>query len=353
MSGKSDKQAVSTGTECGSGGAVHSVSGETTAGAAKLSIVNCQLSIGVVGAGNVAWHLAPALARAGWEVAFVASRSLAHARSLSERVSQVTGHGSQVTKQIGCRAYSLADLASHASKENTCHLSPVTCHLNTPQNARDSKPEIILISVSDNAVADVAAQVVPLFPHALFVHTAGSVGLDVFDGALALAKEKNTCHLSPVTCHLRASVLYPLQTFSKAAEVDVSQVPFFVEANSADDLALITSIASSIGGSTQELSSERRRRLHLASVLACNFVNSLYAEAADIARSIGVGFDALLPLIDETARKVHRLAPRDAQTGPAARGDTKTIGKHLAMLEDDELRALYALLSKRIMQRKK
>ena len=25
----------------------------------------------------------------------------------------------------------------------------------------------------------------------------------------------------------------------------------------------------------------------------------------------------MLPLIDETARKVHELAPRDAQTGPA------------------------------------
>ena len=42
----------------------------------------------------------------------------------------------------------------------------------------------------------------------------------------------------------------------------------------------------------------------------------MYALAADLLEKYNLPFDVMLPLIDETARKVHELAPRDAQTGP-------------------------------------
>lgn len=55
----------------------------------------------------------------------------------------------------------------------------------------------------------------------------------------------------------------------------------------------------------------------------------------------------MLPLIDETARKVHELAPRDAQTGPAVRYDENVMNNHLAMLVDSPaLQEIYKLMSK-------
>ena len=60
-------------------------------------------------------------------------------------------------------------------------------------------------------------------------------------------------------------------------------------------------------------------------------------------------FDAMLPLIDETARKVHELEPKQAQTGPAVRYDENVINKHLEMLADEpEMRELYQLVSENI-----
>ena len=58
---------------------------------------------------------------------------------------------------------------------------------------------------------------------------------------------------------------------------------------------------------------------------------------------------ALLPLIDETARKVHRLSPQEAQTGPAIRYDEKVIRSHINLLEHrPRLQEIYELLSKSI-----
>jgi predicted short-subunit dehydrogenase-like oxidoreductase (DUF2520 family) len=65
----------------------------------------------------------------------------------------------------------------------------------------------------------------------------------------------------------------------------------------------------------------------------------------------GLPFDAMLPLIDETARKVHGLHPKVAQTGPAVRGDENVMGKHLEMLEDEpEIKEIYRLISDSIQK---
>jgi hypothetical protein len=54
----------------------------------------------------------------------------------------------------------------------------------------------------------------------------------------------------------------------------------------------------------------------------------------------------MLPLIDETARKVHELHPHDAQTGPAVRYDENVIRMQSALLAaDPELQQIYELLS--------
>ena len=75
----------------------------------------------------------------------------------------------------------------------------------------------------------------------------------------------------------------------------------------------------------------------------------MYALAAELLEKYHLPFDVMLPLIDETARKVHELPPCDAQTGPAVRYDENVINKHLSMLADSQaLQEIYKLMSKSI-----
>jgi len=60
----------------------------------------------------------------------------------------------------------------------------------------------------------------------------------------------------------------------------------------------------------------------------------------------------MLPLIDETARKVHELHPLDAQTGPAVRYDQNVIGMQAQLLADTPLlQEVYRLLSRSIHEK--
>ena len=178
-----------------------------------------------------------------------------------------------------------------------------------PQDA-----DIYIIAVSDRCIPQVG----------LVVHTAGSVPMDVLP-------------------QRRRGVLYPLQTLSRARQIDFARVPLFIESDS--DLPLLREVASSVSGSVRVLDSARRRSIHLAAVFCSNFTNAMYSMAYRLLRREGIPFEALLPLIDETAAKVHDLVPHEAQTGPAVRWDTEVMDAQRALLPDEEMRQVYTLLS--------
>ncbi len=167
------------------------------------------------------------------------------------------------------------------------------------------------------------------------VHTSGSLPLSVL-AAYAPAY----------------GVLYPLQTFSKTRTVDVARVPIFLEASDEKTLDMLTRLAGQLSRTVHVLSSDDRAELHLAAVFACNFVNHLYGLAGDILNRKQLPFEYLLPLIDETAAKVHEMDPDAAQTGPAVRYDNQIIGKHLGRLaENPELAQIYRILTDSIFNR--
>ena len=68
-----------------------------------------------------------------------------------------------------------------------------------------------------------------------------------------------------------------MQTFSKQREVNFEEVPFFLEANSPENLSLLQEITGSLSPKVYEASSEQRKYLHIAAVFACNFSNHMYA----------------------------------------------------------------------------
>ena len=185
--------------------------------------------------------------------------------------------------------------------------------------------DAFIVAVKDSALEDVIRRATKGREQQLFLHTAGSMPMSLFEG-----------HTS------RYGVFYPMQTFSKERLVDFAEIPVFIEG--ADPA--IRPLAGSISRRVYELSTEARKYLHLSAVFACNFVNHCYALSAELLEQHGLPFDVMLPLIDETARKVHELHPHDAQTGPAVRYDENVIRMQSALLADNpELQQIYELLS--------
>ena len=248
------------------------------------------MRIVILGAGRVATHMAKALHKNGHKIDAVWSRTIESAQRLARVVDS----------------------------------SPVNDISVLPTDA-----DAYIIAVKDSALQEVIAKVTKGREGSLFLHTAGSMPLSVFEGYA-----KN------------GGVFYPMQTFSMEREVDFRAIPLFIEG--AD--ARIRQLAESISEHVYELSSDDRKYLHLAAVFACNFANHCYTLAAEVLEKKGLPFDVMLPLVDETARKVHELHPKEAQTGPAIRGDKNVMAAQAALL-DSRMQAIYNLMSESIQEK--
>jgi predicted short-subunit dehydrogenase-like oxidoreductase (DUF2520 family) len=195
--------------------------------------------------------------------------------------------------------------------------------------------DIYLISVSDFAICSLLQEI--NFNNKLIAHTSGSISMD------DLKKYSNNY-----------GVFYPLQTFSKYREVNFSNVPFCIEGNTLSNEQILVDLASIISKDVRIINSEQRKQLHLSAVFASNFVNHMYAIAAEIANQKDLPFEILLPLITETASKIQNMTPTEAQTGPTVRNDKNTINEHLNMLNyNPKLKKLYSLLSENIYEYQK
>lgn len=199
-----------------------------------------------------------------------------------------------------------------------------------------AEADLYIISVSDRAVGEVASRL-PMRTDAIVVHTAGSVEMDVL-GERA------------------RGVFYPFQTFTAGRRVDFQQVPLFVEGCDEPTTVELERVAHLLSHRVYRATSQRRREIHLTGVLACNFVNALYAMAADrLSEREGLPFDILRPLIEQTARKaVEADHPREVQTGPAVRGDKAVTARHCEMLAGDSREEeIYKLLTEYIWETSK
>ena len=211
----------------------------------------------------------------------------------------------------------------------------IACQMVSSRQGLDQLPQanVYIYAVKDEALAAVVAQVKGK-EKAMHLHTSGSMPISVFGADKP-----------------HAGIFYPFQTFSKARVIeDFSTVPVFFEARGIDDISAVYSLALSITNHVYETTQHDRERLHVAGVYACNFTNLMYTMASELLQNTHIPFSALLPLIDETATKIHALRPSDAQTGPARRGDENVMTHHLDLL-DEEKRQLYRLLSDAIRKR--
>lgn len=251
------------------------------------------MKIVILGSGNVATHLTLALSRQH-NILTVYSRNRDNAEQLANKIK---------TK------------ATNSIKE-----IPATA-------------DIYIIAVNDDAIGTVVDDLPQL--NGIVAHTAGSIPIE------ALNKFSNH------------GVFYPFQTFSKDKDIDLSNVPILIEGNNAETFQKLNDLAVSVTNKIYNVNSAQRLTLHISAVFACNFVNYFYHIAETLLKEADLPFELLLPLIDETAQKVHITSPLNAQTGPAIRNDRNTIQKHLKVLQNagaNDLADIYSKHSKEISE---
>ncbi|WP_366140147.1 Rossmann-like and DUF2520 domain-containing protein [uncultured Tenacibaculum sp.] len=252
----------------------------------KIYIFAIMIRVCILGGGNVAIHLAKAFLKAS-----NVELTQIYARSIEQVID--FKHQTSITNSL--------DLLNEA--------------------------DVYIIAVSDDAIGKVSSELTT--NNQLVVHTSGSAPLD-------LLKK-----------HSRFGVFYPLQSFSKEKEVDFSTIPFCLETSNEEDFPILEQLASAIGKKIYAINSEQRKRLHVAAVFVNNFTNHMYKIGSDICTEYKVPFEVLLPLIQETSKKIIELSPEKAQTGPAKRKDQDTIQNHLELLNTEQ-QEIYKLITKSI-----
>lgn len=213
----------------------------------------------------------------------------------------------------------------------------VETHLVNPRTFEGWKdnPSIVLISVSDSAIEEVASKI----PRngAIIAHTSGSVPVS---------------ELEPFSDNI--GVFYPLQTFTKGVPLKYDEIPVFIEGNTGYAVNKLKELANIFSNNVFEADSVQRKKLHLAAVFACNFTNALAGVAFDILSKAGLEQKVILPLINQTVEKLNSLSPKEAQTGPAIRRDVKILEEHEKMLENSpEIAGIYKRISDFIMNSEK
>lgn len=134
----------------------------------------------------------------------------------------------------------------------------------------------------------------------------------------------------------RKGVFYPLQSFTHGADISWQGIPVLIESNDEFLLESLFELAAAFGTNPVEINSEQREVIHLAAVFANNFSNAMFDIAQELVVNAGVNPALLTPLIRETTAKIERMRAKDAQTGPARRGDANTIDEHIKLISDNE-----------------
>jgi predicted short-subunit dehydrogenase-like oxidoreductase (DUF2520 family) len=249
-------------------------------------------TITLIGAGNVATQLGKSLFEKGFSINQVYSKSIDNAFLLAN------------------------------------HLNAMPCD---DIKFLTDESDVYLICIKDDFIAEISQQL--FFQNKLIAHTSGSVSIDVlnrFD---------------------KYGIFYPLQTFSKEKEVNISDVPLCIEANNSDTEKILLFLGKSLSNNVQLISSQQREQIHLAAVFACNFSNYMYSVSEALLSKKDIDFDILKPLILETAQKIADKSPKQMQTGPAIRNDEAIINKHIKMLESSEdYQELYRIITQNIIK---
>ena len=254
-----------------------------------------KLKIVAIGSGHLASHLIPSLHSIGCEITQVFSRSIYHANSLAHQV----------------------DAEAINSLAKVC-----------------DEADLYLIMVKDDVISDVCKQLPSLSGNQILAHTAGAREIDILDAASA-----------------NYGSFYPLETFRKKHEKDLSEVPFLINGNNEHTKRSLRVLARKISSNVSECSDDDKLRYHISAVFINNFVNHLACLTHKYLDDNDLDIKYLDSIVRSGMDRILDHESCESQTGPAQRNDIQLIRKHLDLLKQDKnMSHIYKTLTDSIIE---
>lgn len=244
----------------------------------------------IIGSGNVATVMGKVLTEKGYVIAEVYSRNPSHAAILA--------------KQLQANAVSNITML-------------------------DRNSDVYLIAVADDALAELASQL--SLPNKLVMHTAGSVSKEILK-----------------TASDSYGVLWPMKMIRKPMKT-LEPVTIVVDGNTESSIKQVEQFAGIFSPTITRADDAMRSKMHMLAALLSNFTNHLYHLAADYCEAEQIDFSVFYPIIEATALEIRENHPKNVQAGPAIRGDSQTIEKHVQILEKyPQMRQVYEAMTESI-----
>jgi len=215
--------------------------------------------------------------------------------------------------------------------------------IGTTDLARVREGELVLIALPDDQIGEMAARLRRqghLAAGTVLVHFSG-----IHPAAILLGEEGPLLH---------ALAIHPLQSFADAV-MGVRELPGSPCSVEGEEelLPLAEGLVTDLGGTPFRLAAEHKALYHAAACVASNYMVTLIDTASEIMAACGFGrddaFRLLRPLLRGTGNNLSVLGPEQALTGPIARGDQRTVRKHLQALAElpPDIREIYRVLGQR------
>jgi predicted short-subunit dehydrogenase-like oxidoreductase (DUF2520 family) len=246
-----------------------------------------RLRIAIVGAGNLAKSLAPALRESGYEIEQVISREGAAS------LRRASGLARQVKTSVA------------------------------PSNQARIQAEVVWFCVPDGAIADAAKELANAadWRGKVALHSSGALSSD----ELAVLRRRGA----------KVASVHPLMTFVRNSQPSLVGVPFAIEGDR-KAVATARALVLKLGGKPFAIAKQNKTAYHAWGMFASPLLTALLAATEDVASAAGVSRklarERMLPILKQTLANYARLGPAESFSGPIGRGDLATVRQHLKVL---------------------
>ena len=245
-------------------------------------------TITLIGAGNLAQALGPALKAAGYRIDFVAARQTASSRRRAAMLARMLGARTQ------------------------------------PLNDAGPDSDILWICHTDDALAETARRLArkPGWQGKIVFHSSGALSSDV----LAPLKRKGAS----------AASLHPMMTFVPGATPRMDEVPFAIEGDSRA-LTMARKIVRDLGAEAFPVSKAAKTLYHAFGSFSSPLLVAALATAERVGRASGLSASqtrrVMAPIVRQTLKNYQERGAAAAFSGPIKRGDLNTVLRHLKELK--------------------
>lgn len=268
-----------------------------------------KITVSIIGAGRLGTALALALASRGYSIEALVARRLSHSQ--------------KAVKALGGVGLALSE----------------------GQLAQLPQSQILLITTPDDVIRSMAERLASsqkaMRPGRTVLHTSGALSSEELRSLFALGFHTGSLH--------------PLVSVSDPASGAKNfNGAFFCLEGDPVAVRISRRLVRDLGGHGFSIERRSKALYHAAAVMASGHMTALFDIAIEMLGRCGLSESrarkVLLPLVESAVRNLATMTPARALTGTFARGDTATVRRHLAALEDPllaEALAAYVLLGRR------